>query len=39
MYFEGHGTADGLPQPIMELAEEAMNLPIWAGIADGAKLF
>ena len=35
---EGHGSANGLPQPRMELAE-AMNRPIWAGIVDGAKLF
>ena len=33
---EGHGTANGLPQPRMELAE---NRPIWEGIVDGAKLF
>ena len=40
---EGYGSANGLSQPIMELAEEAMNIPIWAvivlGIAAGAKLF
>ena len=32
---EGHGSANGLPQPRMELAERR---PIWAGIVDGAKL-
>ena len=26
-------------QPRMELAERNMNIPIWAGIVDGAKLF
>ena len=35
---EGHGMTNGLPKPIMEL-KEAMNIPIWAGIADGGKLF
>ena len=36
---EGHGTANGSPQPRMELAEKAMNIPIGAGFVDGAKLF
>ena len=46
MHYEGcyegceeHGSANGLPQPRMDLAERAMNRPIWAGIVDGAKLF
>ena len=36
---EGHGTANGLPQPEWNWLKEAMNIPIWAGIVDGAKLF
>ena len=35
---EGHGSANGLPQPRMELAK-TMNRPIWASIVDGVKLF
>ena len=33
---EGHGTANGLE---WNWPKEAMNIPIWAGTIDGAKLF
>ena len=37
---EGHGTAKVLPQPLeWNWPKEAMNIPIGAGIVDGAKLF
>ena len=36
---EGHGSANGLPQTRMELAERSHEQTIWAGIVDGAKLF
>ena len=36
---EGHGSANGLPQPRWNWPKEAMNRPIWAGILDGANLF
>ena len=41
-FFLLRGYPNMLPQPRMELAErshEPMNIPIWAGIVDGAKLF
>ena len=33
------GSANGLPQPRMELAERSHEQTYWAGIVDGAKLF
>ena len=36
---EGHGTAMGYRSLEWNWPKEAMNIPTWAGIVDGAKLF
>ena len=36
---EGHGSANGLPQPRMELAERSHEQTYLGGIVDGASCF